>query len=258
MPTYRAKGIVIKKIDFAEADRILTIFTDTMGKVRAVSKGVRRTSSKMGGHLEIFNVVDLMLAQGRNLETVTSVQTINNFSNISRDLNKTSLAYYFIELVDKLTPDEHRDTRIFNLLVKSLKLLNDEQVEEHFGSDLLAQTFKLKLLQLLGYEPQLVRCTQCSEEAKEGDVFCFSNLLGGIVCHNCTGHDKVCFELRPEELKILRVILRADLELILRLELDDKTSRYINDILDNYIRHLVERESKSLGFLKKVERLKSL
>ncbi|OGT92016.1 MAG: DNA repair protein RecO, partial [Gammaproteobacteria bacterium RIFOXYB2_FULL_38_6] len=168
-----------------EADRIITIFTSTLGKVRAVAKGVRKTTSKLGGHLEFFNVLELELAEGRNLATITAARTIFNFPNLRTDLNSTSLAYYLIELVDKLTPEEHRDTRIFNLLVATLKNLDGQRNKAILERLLLVQSFKIKLLGLLGFAPQLTKCVQCHRSLIAQEHYYFSNLLGGILCFQC-------------------------------------------------------------------------
>lgn len=256
MPTYRTKGIVIKKTDYAEADRLLTIFTSSLGKVRAIAKGVRRTSSKMGGHLEIFNVVDLMLAQGRNLETVTSVNTIHNFSNICGSLNKTCRAYYILEILDKLTPDEHKDTRIFNLCVKTFQILDSSKIEDNMQEDLVVQASEFKLLKLLGFSPMINHCLQCQTKVEENKTYYFSNAFSGIICDNCRSFDKTAARLTLNQLKLMRIMDREDFDLILRLDIEEKELTYVNGIINSYIRFVIEKDIKSLSFMRKVDNLK--
>ncbi len=256
MALYRAKGIIIKKMDYAEADRILTIFTANMGKIRAIAKGVRRTSSKMGGHLEIFNVVDLMLAEGKNLATVTSVKTLNNFTNICGSLSKTCKGYYLIEILDKLTPDEYKDTRVFDLCVQTFQLLNKPSSENDLSENLLIQASKFKLLKLLGFAPRLDRCLNCNSEIKVAAEYYFSNAFSGVVCDKCKAFDKSALKLNFGQFKLLRVLGGNDFNLILRLEVNMADINYISEILNNYIKFIIEKDIKSLHFMRKVDHLK--
>lgn len=256
MVTYRTKGIIIKKIDYGEADRILTIFTSGLGKISAIAKGVRKTTSKMGGYLELFNVVDLMLAEGKNLEIVTSVKTINNFTNLCGSLNKTCKAYYIIELLDKLTPDEYKDTRVFNLCVKTLMVLNEKNINNSLQENLVIQSSKLKLLVLLGFSPRLDKCLNCGSKAKQNSAYYFSNVFNGVICVKCISFDRSAVKLNANQFKILRILNSNDFNLILRLDIQEKDIKYISEILDSYIKFIIEKDIKSINFMRKVDNLK--
>ena len=255
MPTYRTKGIIIKYTDLREADRIITIFTSTLGKVRAVAKGVRKTTSKLGGHLEIFNMVELELAEGRNLETITAAQVSTSFSKVRSDLNKTSLACYLIELIDKLTPDEHCDTRIFNLVISTLEHLDKQKENANLESDLIVQTFKIKLLKLLGFDPQLQKCVQCEADLKTSEAYYFSNLLGGVLCSQCRKYDRASPILPADVLKLLRVLDKHELSFVTNVDVPEPTVKVVSDILNSYLRFIMEEDIKSLDFIRKINRL---
>ena len=122
--TYKTEGIVLKSINYGEADRILTVYTRHHGKVRAIAKGVRRLTSRKGGNLESFNQVTLFFARGKNLDLVPEATALNTFDFLRNNLLRSGLAYYLAELVDRLTPDYQPNQQVYYLLLDSLKKIN--------------------------------------------------------------------------------------------------------------------------------------
>ncbi|MDZ4209873.1 MAG: DNA repair protein RecO, partial [Candidatus Curtissbacteria bacterium] len=117
MKTYKTEGIVLKRSNFGEADRIVTIFSKHFGKIKVLAKGIRKTTSRKGGNLELFNWVRIFVACGKNLDIVTEAETVKAFRIWRRDLRKVALAYHFCELTDKLTAENVPHKEIFDLLV---------------------------------------------------------------------------------------------------------------------------------------------
>ncbi|MFA6492884.1 MAG: DNA repair protein RecO, partial [Patescibacteria group bacterium] len=95
---YKTRGIILKRTNLNEADRILTIFTENNGRIKAVAKGIRKTLSKLAGHLELFCLTDFVIAEGRNLDTITAAETQKCFINLRGDLESTNVAYYLAEI----------------------------------------------------------------------------------------------------------------------------------------------------------------
>ncbi|MBI5465520.1 DNA repair protein RecO [Candidatus Gottesmanbacteria bacterium] len=149
--TYKTEGIILKRNNFGEADRILTIFTRRFGKIRARAPGIRRTTSRKAPHLELFNLATLFLAQGKNIDIVTEAQTIDNFSGVRHDLKKVSLAYYLCELVDSLCPERQENKEVFNLLTKTLKDLEASHYDNIYYH---SEDFANQLLWNLGFLPR--------------------------------------------------------------------------------------------------------
>ncbi len=147
MATYKTEGVILKRTNYGEADRILTIYTKYRGKIRAIAKGVRKITSRKGGNVELFNFCTLFLAEGRNLDIVTEAQVVNSFSRIRDDLERTAAAFYLVELVDQLTPDGQVNRQVFDLLVSALAALQDTRYK------ILDTTrnFEIDLLKLLGF-----------------------------------------------------------------------------------------------------------
>lgn len=137
--TYKTEGIVIKRVNFGEADRILTIFTKHYGKIKAIAKGVRRVKSRKGGNLELFNQVILFLSEGKNWDIITEAEAINSFENLRKNLTFVGRAFQIAEVVDRLTAEREESRKVFELLIEALS--GKKNVKE----------FEIELLRELGF-----------------------------------------------------------------------------------------------------------
>lgn len=176
MPTYQTKGIVIGRTNFGEADRVIRFFTPGNGKLSAVAKGVRKIKSRSGGHLELLGEVDLMLASGRNLDVVTSARLLWYPHRVASSYEGLGLAFALTSAVDHLTQIGHPHPEIYKLLLEAL-----HEIDEGTSGALLELWFKLRLLNLLGYHPELGRCIVCGAHQPDAN-YLFSIEKGGIVC----------------------------------------------------------------------------
>ena len=149
MSTYKTEGVILKRSNYGEADRILTVYTKHYGKIRAIAKGVRKITSRKGGNLELFNHCVLFLAEGRNLDIITEVQVVNSFSRLSPDLEKTASAFYLVELVDQLTPVGQVNRQVFDLLIEGLVQISAGANADERGKNI--NRFEVNLLRLLGF-----------------------------------------------------------------------------------------------------------
>src|SRR4030042_183767 len=202
--TYQTEAIIIKRIKLGEADRILTLYTPELGKLKAVAKGTRRPKSKLGGHVELLTHSRLMLARGRNLDIITQAQTIDNFLPIKDDLERISRGLYLAELVDSFTGEHIEDRRLFELLLETLKQLSQSK-----DCETVLRYFELHLLDHLGYRPQLQYCTNCNSSLKPESNF-FSSRLGGGLCSGCGFNEPMARPLSLNALKVLRLWQNCD------------------------------------------------
>jgi DNA repair protein RecO (recombination protein O) len=244
---YKAEAVVLKHADFGEADRILTLYTPYLGKLRAIAKGVRKPTSKLGGHIELLTHCSLMLASGRNLDIVTQGETINSFLPIRRDLWLTSCAIYLAELTDAFTAEHVENQPLFKLLLDALNWLSEGNKVE-----LALHYFELQLLGYVGYRPQLQECLNCKSPLKPQMNF-FSASGGGVLCPACANTEPVKRAISPNALKVLRFLQDNEPTAARRLKLNANLSQELEGLLRQYIRYLLERELKSTEFL---ERLK--
>ena len=151
MGSYKTEGIILKRTNFEEADRILTIYTKHFGKISVLAKGIRKPTSRKSPSLELFNWVKILVNRGRNLDLVSESETIRAFRFLKKDLKKVGLAFHFCELVERLTAENVKNRQIFNLLAGSLMGL------EKADSDRLNQAtrnFEQKILEESGFWPR--------------------------------------------------------------------------------------------------------
>ena len=177
MPTQerslRVESVVLRHIDWGEADRLLTIFTRELGRVRAIAKGVRKPRSRKAGHLEPFTRSNLLLARGRDLFIITQAEAIETHAALRDDLIRLGYASYIVELLTRFTYEEGENRALYRLLVDSLDRLNrgdDPAIAVHY--------YEIRLLDLVGFRPQLFSCARCENEIQPEDQF-FSAVQGG-------------------------------------------------------------------------------
>ncbi|MCG5211986.1 DNA repair protein RecO [Streptosporangium sp. KLBMP 9127] len=179
MSLYRDEGVVLRTQKLGEADRIVTILTKRTGKVRAVAKGVRRTTSRFGARLEPFTHVDLQLHVGRSLDVVTQAETLRPYGEaLIADYPRYTSGSAMLETADRLTVGEKEPAlRQFLLLIGGLRTL----VEGNHEARLVLDAYFLRSLAVAGYAPALESCARCSAQS----VRAFAIVAGGVVCGAC-------------------------------------------------------------------------
>ncbi|NMC36051.1 DNA repair protein RecO [Candidatus Beckwithbacteria bacterium] len=148
--TYRLQGFVIRRRNFAEADRLITFFSREKGKITLKAKGIRKLQSRRSGLLELFNEVSILVAKGRAGDIVTEVFLDQNYQNFATDYQKTKLGYQLIELINKLAPEEEVNEEIYELLKLAFEYLQSRELALE-RCDTVLLRFNLRLLELLGF-----------------------------------------------------------------------------------------------------------
>jgi len=245
MPTYQADAIVLRRLDYGEADRIVTLLTREYGKLAAIAKGARRGKSKVSGSLDLFERSNMMLAKGRNLDVVAQVERRGDARHISGDLQRTAYACLVAEVVDKVLEDRHPVDEIFDLVVRTLGDLN--VVERSPRAD--AAWFLMRILDVLGYLPQLQSCAGCGVDLPEAAGW-FSPLLGGVLCARCGDHQQAGSPVSVNGLKVLRLMAAGQAELYDRLRLRSDLLREIEQALEAQLEYHLDRHLKSLDFIR--------
>lgn len=148
MRVLKTEGIIIKRVNVGESDRILTVFTKKEGKIQIKAKGVRKISSRRSSHVELLNLSSLTLYNGGRNPILTEASTINAHLSIKNNLRKVGVAYHLCELVNGLCADHQENIAVFNLILNSLERLENEE-----GSVLIKE-FEKDILTLLGFWPK--------------------------------------------------------------------------------------------------------
>lgn len=249
---YKTEAIVLRRRDLGEADKVLVLYTPYLGKLSAVAKGVRRPTSKLGGHVELLTHSMMMLARGRNLDIVTQSQILHSFPGLRSNLERTSYAFCAAELVQRFTEEHIENQPLFRLLLNLLLYL-----EETDSPDLALRHFEVHVLGLVGYRPELRRCLTCDSDLRPVSNF-FSAAAGGTLCPICGTRDRLARPISLNALKVLRFLQDAPTVNEAKINLDPRLSKELEGILTEYITYLLEGEVKSMRFLRDLKRGASL
>ena len=246
---YRTDALILRRSNFGEADRLLTVFTPERGKLRLLAKGVRKITSRKSGHVELFMLTNMLVAQGRTWDIISQAEIVVPYRNLREDLDKTSHAYYLAELVDRFTEEHDPHAPLFELLVLTMAHL--EYTVDPF---IILRYFEMHLLTLTGYQPQLHFCVACQEALEPVDNNYFHFVDGGTLCP-AHGETRPNAEVIPlPVLKVLRYLQTEPWEKAAKLQLTPTTRRQVEDLLLGYLTFVLERQLKSVNFIRKLRR----
>ncbi len=204
--SYKTEAVVLRSIRFAEADRILHLYTAERGRVGAIAKGVRRTKSRFGGRLEPLSHVGLVLHQGGGeLHTVTGAELVRPHRAAREEPYRLGVGLIGAEAMLRLFTEQEANQRAFGALTRFLDLLDEAPPGGRPELDPLGLSFQLKLLWLSGYLPHIGSCAECGSE---GPLAGYSPRAGGAVCTSCAAG---ALPLSPEGLAGIEALLRRPL-----------------------------------------------
>ncbi|HEY5729297.1 MAG TPA: DNA repair protein RecO [Anaerolineales bacterium] len=243
----RVDAVVLRHSDYGEADRLLTLYTRQLGKTRAIAKGARKIASRKAGHIEPFTHVKMQLAKGRDMFVVTQADTVDAYLSLRDDLILTSHASYLLELLDRFTyEDATENLSIFRLLTDTLsRLASNPDVW------LVIRYYEMRLLDHLGFRPQLFECVNCGREITAEDQF-FSFSAGGVICPRCGQGLPNIKPISVDTLKYLRHFQRSSYAEASRAKPSLEVQKEAESLMQNYFTYLLERELNTPGFLKKI------
>ncbi|GAA4801871.1 DNA repair protein RecO [Nocardioides caeni] len=247
---YRDEAIVLRTHKLGEADRIVTLLTRQHGRVRAVAKGVRRTTSRWGSRLEPFTHVDLQLAIGRNLDTVTQAETRGTYgASIGADYDRYTAGTAMLETAERLVSEEREPARQqFSLLLGGLAAMASGERRPHHVLD----SYLLRALAVAGYAPAFVECAHCGRPPVNADGVLgqhrwFNPSMGGVLCSTC----RVPGSASPaaETLTLLGALLAGDWPVIEAAE-----PRHVKEgsgLIAAFVQWQLERGLRSLAYVER-------
>jgi len=247
VPLYRDEAIVLRTHKLGEADRIITLLTRQHGRVRAVAKGVRRTTSKFGSRLEPFTHVDLQLAEGRNLDTVTQAETLDLFhAGIGLDYERYTAGTAMLETAERLVTEEREPSvQQYLLLVGGLRAL---VAGDGRAPGQVLDSYLLRSLAVAGYAPSFEHCARCgSLPGPGGQHRWFNPSMGGMLCVTC----RVPGSASPSAptIALLGALLAGDWEAV---EVSDERSRReASGLVAAYLAWHLERGLRSLAYVER-------
>ena len=245
---YKTEAIVLRQRKLGEADRILTLFTPAYGKLDAKAKGVRKTTSRMGGHLQPLNRCMVQLARGRTMEVVAGCETLESFQPLRDDLGRLSRALYAAELADRFLPERVENIPTYRLLLDTLRRLQGTA-----DVDLALRHYEMKLLERSGFRPELGRCLGCQQALQPVQNF-FSPVAGGTHCASCGTGAAGSRALSVNGLKVLRLLQRASYKEVEGLNLPPALAEELERHLRSYIVCVLERDVNAAAFIERLRR----
>ena len=237
MALYRDEAVVLRTRKLGEADRILDLLTRRRGRVRAVARGIRRTTSKFGARLEPFSHVDLQLAEGRTLDIVTQAVTLTPFAlRLGSDYERYTAGAAMLETASRVVVEEGEPAVAqHQLLVGALRALTGG---ERTPGEVL-DSYLLRALATAGYAPSFEACARCGQL---GEHRAFSPMAGGILCADC----RVPGSSHPqrETVRLLAALLTGDWDEASRA--DPRHRREASGLVAAYVSWHLERGLTSL------------
>lgn len=242
---FSATAISLKSYDLSEADKIYVLFSKEKGIIRAVAKGIKKPKSKFSGRLELLNVNDLIIREGKNMGTITQCENKMIFPGLRLDYDRLIYSLFIGELITLFMSDGEVSEEIFDLVIDTLKTL-----EKSENSLLYTIWFEVQLLALLGYQSNLSECNICGESIPDLNYkLGFSLTTGSIICDQClkiTQNYKIINDNIRNILINLKVLDITDLENVTaEHHLLDK----IQNIFKEYFSNLSERKIKTLSVI---------
>lgn len=249
MKAYQTEAVVLRSRKYLEADCLLTLLTKEKGKVTAIAKGVRKSSSKLRGGVQVFTLNDMLLYHGRTLDTVTQSQCLETFAPLQEDLTAVAAASYWSELIESLTPERERDPRLFQLAVAGYHLLCLTT------NKVIVRGLEIKLLSYLGYKPYLDGCVVCTSPLAENEKVVFSVSQGGIICPNCAKHGQGLERSMPfsaEAVQIWQQMLKMELSKLQRLRVSTRGLAILERVTESFLLEQLDYPLKSRALLQEV------
>jgi DNA repair protein RecO (recombination protein O) len=239
---YRDEGVVLRTQKLGEADRIITLLTRDHGRVRAVGKGVRRTSSRFGARLEPFMHVDLQLYEGRSLDVVQQAETIAPYGQpIATDYRRYTSGTAMLETAERLTAEEKEPARQqYLLLVGGLRALAESQHDPA----LVLDAFLLRSLSVAGWAPSFDDCARCGAP---GPHAAFGVAHGGALCASCRVPG--CATPSPATMALMAALLSGDWGVADTSE--DRARREGSGLVAAFLQWHVERGLRSLPLVER-------
>jgi DNA repair protein RecO (recombination protein O) len=245
---YKTEAIVLRQRRYADADRFLTIYSPSLGKFDVKARGVRRTTSRMSGHLQPLTRCMLQLARGHAGDVVAGCETMESFPRLREDLDRLSRGMYAAELVDRFAAERVPGYVTYRLLLDTMRRL-----EEAADPDLVLRFMEMRLLDQTGFRPQLDACVSCSRELQPEQNF-FGPQSGGALCRSCTTNVAGPRTLSVNALKVLRLLQRGSYNDVARLKLGEELAVETERHLRSYIVCVLERDVNAAGFIERLRR----
>ena len=237
MKTVKTKGIIIAEKVLSDFDKILTILTPNMGKIECVAKGARRPKSLLMAGTQFLCFGDYLLYKGSENYSMNSCETIEVFYNIRTDLDKLKYAVYITKIVNDVTVENQNNYKVLQLFLNTLYVISNTNKD----LDLIVSIFRLRLLSIIGYKPEIRECKVCK---KNENITKFSIKDNGFKCSSCGEVDKGAIDMNETTRDAIRYIIISDAKKIYSFNIPKESIEELKIISKVYLTEKLEKEYK--------------
>jgi len=245
---YKTEGIILKSYEYQDADKIVSIYSEKQGKIKAIAKGVRKTKSKFGSSMEVLTCAEFLFYRGRNLDIVSQSKIIDSFFGTCADLKKYALAINCAEVINKLIEDKEINLNLYTLFKEFLRYIKEAK-----DPVLLALSFKWKVLGIIGYKPALYRCYKCQKKTENEQYMFFKIPDGGITCDECARlYSGDYIKITRYFVKLLKKIFIASLLSISKATIPEIRRQELERLTNIYLTYYSDSIFKTERFLREI------
>ena len=242
------KALVLREVRYKEADRILTVLSDTGGKMTVKARGALRKGSRISAATQQLCWSDMTLFFNRGKWTVNEASVIEDFSGLQKELADFALSSYFAECVEALAVEDQSDAGLLQLALNSLYALSRKM----YDPSLIKAAFELRLMSLAGYTPDMSCCCICGKTSPERPYLSLSR--GRICCAECMRADfEAPVRLGGKALEAMRYIISAPAKKLFSFTADKDTQRELSNAAESYLIRQTERQFPSLTYYKSLK-----
>lgn len=232
-----SQALIIKSTDYGEADKLVTVFSEQQGKLRAIARGIKKPKSSLRACVQPFCHSLLYFYRGRELDLITQGRLVEFFGNSRENLQRTLYSVYLMELLDKSLMDRMPMPELFRLTLNLLQSINEQGV-----NPLMIRCFEMALAIQLGYRPVLHQCVSCGS-SQNLVRFCLAE--GGMICSNCVKTIQAeMIPLSGESLALLRRLDGANLGMLSRVRVSGTAQQQVEFFLEQYLQYYLDRQFK--------------
>ncbi len=244
---YRVEGIVIRSMDYGENHKIVTLITNSAGKVGVLIRGAKKVRSKHASLAQPFTYGEFTFVRNQGLGTFHYGEPISSHHALRTDLDLSAHASYIAELMDRAIQDEEVNVIHFEYLKACFAAFSEGK-----DFEVVTQLFEMKLLELAGYAPVLNECIHCGNRVPPFKISFYS---GGIVCSRCSANDATMIEVSDSALKLLRLYKQMDIRRLGNITVSAATKKELNIIMRGFIDAQLNIRLKTRSFLDNLSKL---
>jgi DNA repair protein RecO (recombination protein O) len=234
---YRTSGFILEKTDMGESNRIFTVYTKDFGKLELLARAERKITSKLRGGLELFYFSEMEFIQGKHYKTLVDVELKEGFNHFKKDLKILSVLSKISEIFGSLIKEADPDEKIWNLLMDVLKKLRDTSPE------IVYHYFFWNFISILGYHPELYKCSLCQKKLSPQDIF-FNKKEAGLACGRCEKPTGSVKRVNPDAIKIIRIILKKDWPTLKKIKIKGEDMGSLKNISQYYLSEISSRAGR--------------